>query len=58
MSLNADPAALTACHLDDYADAWAQRLMIPRSDLSRGDAEPDHVYRPRLLAMLTKKLES
>ncbi len=52
MLFDADPDRLTACHLDDYAAAWAQRFMLPVAHLARHDGEADARYRPRLLAMI------
>ena len=49
MSIKADPTALSACHLDDYAAAWAQRFMVPVARLARRDREADDDYLPRLL---------
>lgn len=51
-----DPHVLTGCHLDDYAEAWARRLMVPCAELARRDAEPDADYRPRLLELLASKV--
>ena len=52
MALDADPTGLTACHLDDYAAAWAQRFMVPVAQLARHEGEDDTGYRPRLLALI------
>ena len=52
MLFDADPDRLTACHLDDYAAAWAQRFMLPVAHLARHDGEHDGAYRQRLLTMI------
>ena len=52
MLFDADSDRLTACHLDDYAAAWAQRFMLPVAHLARREGEDDAGYRPRLLALI------
>ena len=54
-SLSADPAGLAACHLDDFAAAWAARFRIPAATFARADGEHDGLYRPRLVAMIADR---